>query len=216
MKAGGRIFSPDELDERPDGTVARLPFSVRRARRRPVRPPPPVVPLLHRDAKAQLSAQSSALSPVVTTCRSASWPGTGLVDGVAVRAARQMAGTISPVWPRLDASWRCLASVAALCVAAAFLATLPAALTWEGIPHALRSIGAWPFVVLFSGAVLADWWAARRWVPVVTVAVAVILQRRLLPGYFRFYRNVHPDVFHRDITEAIARRSRRSTAAHRR
>ena len=44
-----------------------------------------------------------------------------------------------------------------------FLATLPAALTWEGIPHALRSIGAWPCVVLFTGAVLAGGWAARRW-----------------------------------------------------
>ena len=30
----------------------------------------------------------------------------------------------------------------------------PAALTWESIPHALRSIGAWPFVALLSGTIL--------------------------------------------------------------
>lgn len=27
----------------------------------------------------------------------------------------------------------------------------PAALTWEGVPHALRSIGAWPFYALLAG-----------------------------------------------------------------
>ena len=124
--------------------------------------------------------------------------------GLAIRTARQIGGTVPPVWPRLDASRRSLAAVAALSVAAWFLATLPAALTWEGIPHALRSIGAWPCVVLFSGAVLAAGWAARRWVPVVTVVIAVIYSAFYLPGYFRFYRDINPDVFHRDITEAIA------------
>ena len=32
--------------------------------------------------------------------------------------------------------------------------TVPAALTWEGIPHSLRSIGAWPFWVLLATACL--------------------------------------------------------------
>jgi hypothetical protein len=33
---------------------------------------------------------------------------------------------------------------------------LPAALTWEGAPHALRAIGAWPFFSLFGGTVLVQ------------------------------------------------------------
>lgn len=126
------------------------------------------------------------------------------VVGLAVRTARQIAGTVPPAWPRLSPAWKSLAAVALLCVAGAFLTILPAALTWEGVPHALRSIGTWPIVVLFSGAVLAAAWEARRWVPVVTVLVAVIYSAVYLPGYFRYYENISPDVFHRDITEAIA------------
>ena len=32
-----------------------------------------------------------------------------------------------------------------------FIGIIPSALTHEGIPHALRPIGAWPFVALASG-----------------------------------------------------------------
>ena len=38
---------------------------------------------------------------------------------------------------------------------------VPAALTWEGLPHALRSIGAWPFLALFTGTIL--WMVSQRW-----------------------------------------------------
>jgi 4-amino-4-deoxy-L-arabinose transferase-like glycosyltransferase len=31
---------------------------------------------------------------------------------------------------------------------------VPSAMTWEGLPHALRSIGAWPFVSILSGTLL--------------------------------------------------------------
>jgi hypothetical protein len=126
------------------------------------------------------------------------------VVGLAIRTARQIGGEVPPVWPRLSRPWKYLAAIAALSVAGGFFATLPAALTWEGIPHALRSIGGWPCVVLFTGAVLAAGWQARRWVPVVTVVVALVYSAFYLPGYFRFYETIHPDVFHRDITEAIS------------
>lgn len=40
-------------------------------------------------------------------------------------------------------------------LAGALLGLVPAALTWEGTPHALRAIAAWPFFALLSGYLLA-------------------------------------------------------------
>ncbi len=48
---------------------------------------------------------------------------------------------------------------------------LPAALTWQGIPHALRAIGAWPFVSLGAGVLMAE--VTRRWPRLVGVALGV-------------------------------------------
>lgn len=119
-------------------------------------------------------------------------------------AFRQAAGTPDLNWPRLNGSDRRLWFLAALTIPAGLLASLPAALTWESLPHSLRSIGAWPFVVLFTGAVLALAWRRFAWFPMLTLAVALVYSGWYLPGYFRFYRNIDPNVFHRDITEAIA------------
>ena len=52
-------------------------------------------------------------------------------------------------------------SVAACAILAGAFATLPAALCWEGLPHALRSMGGWPAVAVFTGSVLSVAW--RRW-----------------------------------------------------
>jgi len=195
------IFSPDWMEQH-RGRMPKLPFLLITVADNLVAHLRPSYLFFTGDVNTRHSAQIvGQLSPVddVALVLAAM-----AVASLAVRAARQIAGTVPPVWPRLSPAWRSLASVALLCVAGAFLATLPAALTWEGIPHALRSIGTWPIVVLFSGAVLAAAWEARRWVPVVTVVVAVIYSAVYLPGYFRFYENINPDVFHRDITEAIA------------
>jgi len=35
-----------------------------------------------------------------------------------------------------------------------FVGIAPAAMTWEGVPHAIRSIGAWPFLCMLSGVVI--------------------------------------------------------------
>ncbi|MES1206230.1 MAG: hypothetical protein ABUS79_09865 [Pseudomonadota bacterium] len=195
------VFTPEWLDQH-RGNMGRLPFLIMTVADNLVTHLRPSYLFFTGDANTRHSAQIvGQLSPVDDL---AIVLATAVVVGLALRVVRQIAGTAPPAWPRLDAQLKCLAAVAVLSVAAMFLATLPAALTWEGIPHALRSIGAWPFVVLFSGAVLAAGWAARRWVPVVTVVVAVIYSAVYLPGYFRFYRTIDPDVFHRDITEAIA------------
>ncbi len=42
------------------------------------------------------------------------------------------------------------------CILATFLGLMPAALTWEGLPHAIRSIGAWPFLVTLAAIAFAS------------------------------------------------------------
>src|SRR5690606_23272603 len=50
-------------------------------------------------------------------------------------------------------------------VVGVFLGVVPAALCWSGVPHALRSIGAWPFLALATGAVLSKLAAPRTAAP---------------------------------------------------
>jgi hypothetical protein len=54
-----------------------------------------------------------------------------------------------------------------------FCCTIPAALTWQGIPHALRSIGAWPFFVLLFAYMLTR---VLKWAPGWTIYAAIIIQ----------------------------------------
>lgn len=67
------------------------------------------------------------------------------------------------------------------------LGALPAALTWDGVPHALRSIGSWPFVSLFTGAVLALAWALQQRLRWTIAIVALAYSGYYLPGYFFAY-----------------------------
>ncbi len=58
---------------------------------------------------------------------------------------------------------------------------IPAALTWEGVPHALRSSAGWPFVALWSGII---WWQVSQMWPVTKkVAVGIII---FYSGYFGY------------------------------
>ncbi len=123
---------------------------------------------------------------------------------VALLGLRQMTQRTPPAWPRLDECERMLVMVALSSIVAGMFATLPAALTWEGLPHALRAIGTWPFVALFSGAVLSIGWARLRWLPAATAIVAVAYSSYFLPSYFRIYKNADSGVFYRDLSEAIA------------
>ncbi len=61
---------------------------------------------------------------------------------------------------------------------------LPAALTWEGIPHALRSIGSWPFLSLFTGIVIWRGCGMSRVVSHCTVIISFVFA--LLFGYSYF------------------------------
>ncbi len=63
-----------------------------------------------------------------------------------------------------------------------------ASLTWEGVPHALRSITGWPFVALLTGALLAA--ACTRWraMPYLVLICAIAFSATFLNVYFTTYR----------------------------
>jgi hypothetical protein len=79
----------------------------------------------------------------------------------------------------------------------------PAALCWEGVPHALRAIGAWPMVAMLSALVLARAWAAWRRLGSVLLAVSVAFTALYLPYYFGPYRRIDPRWFHPDLAAAL-------------
>ena len=89
---------------------------------------------------------------------------------------------------------------------------LPAALTWEAIPHALRSIGAWPFFSLLGGGLLvlgeARWRAARAG----ACAVALVHATLLLFVYFRLYPPLAESAFSSSLHDSFARTSALSPA----
>lgn len=121
------------------------------------------------------------------------------------RSLRQMAGQrVAPLRALPRTSTVMLAIAAASILGGAF-GTLPAALTHEGLPHSLRSIGAWPFVPLFTGAILAMAWAHRRWALPVITGVGLLFTAYYLPMYHQSYKVLDGGLFHRGITESLAR-----------
>lgn len=68
-------------------------------------------------------------------------------------------------------------------------------LSWEGIPHALRSFAGWPFLALMSGTLLAA--ACTRWriAPWVILACAVAFSSVFLSAYFTKYRSASAGFF---------------------
>jgi 4-amino-4-deoxy-L-arabinose transferase-like glycosyltransferase len=86
----------------------------------------------------------------------------------------------------------------------AFLAgVLPAALCFTGVPHALRSSGAWPFLAMLSGLVLCRW--VRRFAPAHAVVLVVALAHSAYFGwaYFVRYRNIPEEWFSVDLQKAL-------------
>jgi len=80
---------------------------------------------------------------------------------------------------------------------------LPAALTWEGLPHALRGIGAWPFVSLLGGGLLGL--AEKEWRAIGPVAcvTAVVHAALFLFLYFWVYPGLAREAFNVPIYEAL-------------
>lgn len=102
---------------------------------------------------------------------------------------------------------RTLASYFGLACTGILCGILPAALTWEAIPHALRAIGAWPFYSLFGAGLLvlgeARWPAARAG----ACGVAVLHGALMLFVYFRLYPPLAEGAFSSSLHDSFARTS---------
>ncbi|HYC90282.1 MAG TPA: glycosyltransferase family 39 protein [Thermoanaerobaculia bacterium] len=80
--------------------------------------------------------------------------------------------------------------------AAGFLGALAvASLTWEGVPHALRSLTGWPFLALLTGALLSAACARWRVVPYLALACALAFSIVFLNVYFTTYRTASAPFF---------------------
>jgi hypothetical protein len=114
----------------------------------------------------------------------------GWIDLLALSAAVFLAGRWlftragkqrqdAPPWPTV---------LLAICGIASGI--VPAALTWSGIPHALRSIGAWPFVSLLSGLLL--WLASSSWkkFDLIVCVVALVFAGSFFYAYFVKYPQI--------------------------
>ena len=66
---------------------------------------------------------------------------------------------------------------------AAFFGLVPAALTWEGNPHALRAIGAWPFWVILAALTFEKIRAHRK-----TLLTAILFLLAIFYS-FRYFQN---------------------------
>lgn len=98
-----------------------------------------------------------------------------------------------------------------LCVCAGTLGfvfgSIPAALTWDGEPHALRSIAAWPWACLAGGAALAFWVSKRPQVVLPALVLGCSLYSvHYLPRYFQVWTTLSREYFRRDLREAIDKR----------
>lgn len=90
----------------------------------------------------------------------------------------------------------------------AYLAgVVPAALTWEGIPHALRSIGALPFLAVLVGTALTTLCAelphVRRFVPIGASVLGAIFAIRLCTVFFTTYATGANDSFDGRVVQQL-------------
>lgn len=138
-----------------------------------------------------------------------------LVLGMVLRV---LAGLVRGRWPMPDVpggilsrSSRWLLAIALFSLVCGFFGVIPSALTYDGLPHAMRSIGTWPFVALFTGAVLALGWSYRGWVAPVLALVALAYSVRYLPKYFHAYDKAENHWFMREISDTIAEQRKSKT-----
>jgi hypothetical protein len=86
-----------------------------------------------------------------------------------------------------------------------FCCTIPAALTWQGIPHALRSIGAWPFFVLLFAFMLTR---VLNWAPKWVIYLPIIIQFSFFHwNYFYSFPNVAARWYDKQIVDEANKNS---------
>jgi hypothetical protein len=81
-------------------------------------------------------------------------------------------------------------AVLGLCAFGIFAGLTPAALTFDSLPHALRGIGAWPFVALGTGAILGWLAVQHRAVVPTALAIAAAFSVAFSVHYFGWYARV--------------------------
>jgi hypothetical protein len=66
---------------------------------------------------------------------------------------------------------------------------IPSALTNQGIPHGLRSIGCWPYFAILTGLILSrvDDFISSRWFRVITISIGLIFFSTYIYQYFTEY-----------------------------
>jgi 4-amino-4-deoxy-L-arabinose transferase-like glycosyltransferase len=102
--------------------------------------------------------------------------------------------------------------VAGCAILAGAFATLPAALCWEGLPHAFRSMGAWPAVAVFTGVVLSVAWSRWPFVRALPVALALAQTAYFVPYYFDVYPFKSYEAWSGDLRDAAESRDLRRFA----
>ena len=78
-------------------------------------------------------------------------------------------------------------------------ALMAASLTWESIPHALRSIGGWPFVILLTGLGAHRFVGLQKRAKPVLVGIALLFTAFYLTDYFFRYPQRSASWFDADI-----------------
>jgi hypothetical protein len=86
-------------------------------------------------------------------------------------------------------------ALAHLAVAGVMAGIIPAALTWEAIPHGIRSMGSWPFFVLVAVIGWQEVFKRFAKVQYVVVAVSVALFAWYLQVYFTFFPLISAQAF---------------------
>jgi hypothetical protein len=123
------------------------------------------------------------------------------------RTIRGTSGNLQLQTPSSQTSRWMLAMALAVGVCWLF-ALVPSALTFDGIPHAIRSLGAWPFIALFTGAILAMAWSRLPWLAPVLALVVLLHTIHYLPAYFHAYDGAANHWFMRDMTDVIEKERR--------
>ncbi len=79
---------------------------------------------------------------------------------------------------------------------------VPAALTWEGVPHALRSAGSLPFLVLLTGVKLWRVGRVQRSTYLAAGVVSALFAVYFLSNYFLTYPTTSRDAWVTPVQEA--------------
>jgi hypothetical protein len=133
-----------------------------------------------------------------------SWLDTAaLLAGVVVVTARLIGRRLAQDGPESGCrAWR---PFLLFCVVGFLAGVVPAALTHEGLPHALRSAGSVPFLVLSTGLILWRVSQASRWTLVAVVGIASLFTVYFLTNYFGSYRVASREAWGADVRDSAER-----------